>query len=116
MTQLSNVQVAEAAEIDAVVRVWRTDGDDSPGEFVTFHLKIGSDWSVLNVLQAIQREQEPGLSFYAACKLGLCTACWAQVNGKKVLTCTAPVEADMTIEPAKNYRVLRDVLIEPIDR
>ncbi len=110
------MQVVEVQEYEAQVSVWRTDGDGADGAFETYVLTICSDWSVLNVLQQIRRDTEPDLAFYAACKLGLCTACWAIVNGAKVLTCTEPVAPEMTIEPAKNYRVLRDVLIEPIER
>lgn len=99
------------------VNLWRqNDPDEADGDFQTFEVEAGADWSVHNLLQHLQRTEDPSIAYYIACKLGLCAACWARVNGKQVLTCTTPLEAEMTIEPAKNYRVVRDVLIEPRTR
>lgn len=102
--------------MQVTVQLWRQETPDGDGRFETFVVDAGGDWSVHNLLQHLQKTEDPSIAYYIACKLGLCAACWARVNGKQVLTCTTPLESEMTIEPAKNYRVVRDVLIEPRTR
>lgn len=100
--------------MELTLKVWRQDdGNGANGHFETYRVPGGPDWSVYNALQYVREKIDPSLSVYISCKLGLCAACWAVVNGKQVLTCTTPVEAEMTITPPKNFPVLRDLLLEP---
>ena len=100
----------------ATVRVFRGGPDKAGGHYDTFAVPCGEGWSVMNALRYIQERLDPTLAYYEACKLGLCAACWVVLNGKQVLTCTTPVEREMTIDPPASYRVLRDLFIEPLDR
>lgn len=39
-----------------------------------------------------------------------------KLNGKPVLACTVPAEADMVLEPSAHHRPLRDVFVVPEPR
>ena len=100
----------------ATTRILRTGPEDSTGHYETFAVPFGDGWSVMNALRYIQEHLDPTLAYYEACKLGLCAACWVVLNGKTVLSCTTPLEREMTLDPPPNFRVLRDLLIEPRGR
>jgi len=74
------------------VKVFRRGPNGGPGRYDTFEVPCGEGWSVMNALRYIQEHLDPTLAYYEACKLGLCAACWVVLNGKRVLSCTAPVE------------------------
>jgi len=67
--------------------------------------------SVSNVLQQINEEHEGGLAHYLSCRRGVCAGCMVRVNGKAVLACTELVHGDMVIEPVKQDRVIKDLVV-----
>ena len=68
--------------------------------------------SVLNVLEAIYREQDPTLAFFdhAACRQAACGKCMVRVDGAVKLACKEPAHETMLLEPYNSARVVRDLL------
>ena len=66
--------------------------------------------SVLNALQYVSATYDGGLAYYASCRYGVCGGCLVRVDGKAVMSCTEPADRDMTVEPASNTKVVKDLL------
>lgn len=66
--------------------------------------------TVSNLLQYINEEYDGGLAHYLSCRRGICTECMVRVNGRAVLACTELVHGDVTIEPVKQDRVIKDLV------
>lgn len=77
-----------------------------------FTLDLPEHDHVLNLLAAIRREHDSGLSYPSHyCKVGTCGACTLMVDGKSALACRALVTGSrISIAPAKGRPVLADLL------
>jgi succinate dehydrogenase/fumarate reductase-like Fe-S protein len=42
--------------------------------------------------------------------LGICGRCTGKINGKPGLFCQTPVQGDVTLDPVREDRVLRDLV------
>ncbi len=82
------------------------------GHYQTWSVSCAEGMSVLNVLQYINEKYGAGLAYYACCRIGICQGCFARVNGKLVKICTHIVDDDLTIEPLKGYRVIKDLVVD----
>lgn len=67
--------------------------------------------TVSNVLQYINEEHDGGLAHYLSCRRGICAECIVRVNGKTVLGCMELVRGDITIEPVRPDRVIKDLVM-----
>ena len=97
------------------VAVWR--GDASGGQFVTYQVPRQPSQTILDVVTWIQREQEPGLSYRFACRVGMCGSCAMMVNGIPRWTCRTHVQKvvqnnSLTIEPMRNMPVIKDLVCD----
>ncbi len=63
-----------------------------------------------NALQHINEEYDGGLAHYLSCRRGICAECMVRVNGRVVLACTELVRGDITVEPVKKDRVVKDLV------
>src|SRR5680860_329408 len=68
--------------------------------------------TVLDVLNYIYEEVDSSLSYSYCCRNGHCGVCTVTVNGKPVLSCKKLAVPEMTIEPLKNIRVIKDLVID----
>jgi len=96
------------------VTVWRGGAE---GHFQTFEVARRPHQTVLDVVTAIQREQDPTLSYRFACRVGMCGSCAMVVNGRPRWTCRVRVEAAenagaLTLEPLRNLGVVKDLAVE----
>jgi fumarate reductase iron-sulfur subunit len=103
----------DAAMNDLKVRIWR--GDAQGGAMQEFAVPARENQTILDVVTHIQREQEPGLAYRFACRVGMCGSCAMEVNGRARWTCrthvkrvAAPGEA-LEIRPLANLPVIRDL-------
>jgi len=96
------------------VRIWRGRED---GEFITYALDSRDNQTILDVVTEIQREQEPGLAYRFACRVGVCGSCAMTVNGIPRWTCRTHVsrvvtDGMLTIEPLRNLPRIRDLVCD----
>src|SRR5436309_7224136 len=67
--------------------------------------------TVLDALFAIQREQDPSLSFRCSCRVGMCGTCAMTINWMPRLACQTRVEIlkakTITVAPLQNLPVLK---------
>ncbi len=70
------------------------------------------DTTLLNVLQDIKRTKDATLTFASGCKSSVCGSCAMRVNGKEVLACSYKVQDGDLVEPLKNVKVIRDLVVD----
>ena len=70
------------------------------------------EMSVQDCLDYIRENLDPGLAYFANCRLGFCQRCTLRVNGKVVMACETPVGEDMVLEPVNTDEVIRDLWCE----
>ena len=85
---------------------------DQKPHFDHYKVPFVEGFTVSNVLQYINEEFDGGLAHYLSCRRGICTGCLVKVNGKAVLACTELVHDDITIEPVKSDRVIKDLITD----
>src|SRR5207249_3021706 len=79
--------------------------------------KVAADnrMTVLDALFAIQREQDPSLTFRCSCRVGMCGTCAMTINWMPRLACQTRVETlkapTITVGPLHNLPVLKDLIV-----
>ncbi len=97
----------------ATVRIFRFDpAVDKEPRFDIYEGVAYQDRSVLEVIESIYEERDSSLAFRHACTNGSCGGCVVVMNGKPVLSCQEPAQAEMTIEPHRRYEVIRDLAVD----
>ncbi|TCP44720.1 succinate dehydrogenase / fumarate reductase iron-sulfur subunit/fumarate reductase iron-sulfur subunit [Tamaricihabitans halophyticus] len=102
---------ANKAKTPLRVVVSRSDPTE-PDEFEVSRIQ---PMMVLDVLLAIQREQDPAIGFRYSCRVGMCGTCTVRLDGRSVLACQTPVPANVTrirIDPLAGLPVLRDLVVD----
>jgi len=82
--------------------------DDAP-YYVTYEVPLAGRMSVLDCLNYIRENLDPGLTYFINCKKGFCARCALEVDGKKVLGCTCEVKGDIKVKPIKEEKVIKDL-------
>jgi succinate dehydrogenase/fumarate reductase-like Fe-S protein len=95
----------------AIIRIARfgTPGHKS-GQFAIYEIPYFIGWSVLDALNYIYNNKDGTLIHPYYCRSGVCAGCLVEVNGKKVLACKTSMLQEMTIRPANERRVARDLI------
>lgn len=95
------------------VKVFRYDpAVDSEPRMDTFEGIPYRGMRVLDVLNYIYQNIDSSLAFRYSCRAGLCGACLLRVNGKNVMSCKELASEEMTIEPPRNHRVIKDLVVD----
>jgi succinate dehydrogenase/fumarate reductase iron-sulfur protein len=81
-------------------------------EYETYNVPLESKMSILNVLVYIAENLDPTLGFYSSCRIGKCAGCQVVVDGKVRLACVTLVEGDITLEPLRKFKVIKDLVVE----
>jgi succinate dehydrogenase/fumarate reductase iron-sulfur protein len=68
--------------------------------------------TLLSVLNHIKTKQDPTLTYSHGCRSGVCGSCAVRVNGREKLMCTYKPSDGDKIEPIKNARVIRDLVVD----
>jgi succinate dehydrogenase/fumarate reductase iron-sulfur protein len=100
---------------NAIVKIRRYDPDVSKeSRFDTFEVPPESykGLKVVEALRYIYENLDHSLAFRETCGQRMCGGCMIMVNSKNVLACDALAEKEMTIEPASNRKVLRDLIVD----
>ncbi len=99
------------------VQVYRSPSEDREDgtqdrEYKKYKVPYKERMTILNVLDYIHENDDRSLAYYKSCRIGLCTGCVVEVNGKNKLACTTLAKDDIKIGPAKGRKVIRDLVIE----
>lgn len=68
--------------------------------------------TVMNALEYIFENLDPGLAFYRSCRGGVCSGCRLSVNGRQALSCMTIAGDGMVLGPAKGYKVIKDLVVD----
>ncbi len=71
-----------------------------------------SNTNLLKALIEIKTEVDNSLTFRCACKSGVCGSCAVRVNGVEKLACKTFVNDNDLIEPIKNSRIIKDLVVD----
>src|SRR3954469_10524063 len=81
----------------------------------TFKVAADNRMTVLDALFAIQREQDPSLSFRCSCRVGMCGTCAMTINWMPRLACQTRVETlkarTVTVGPLHSLPVRKDLIV-----
>jgi len=77
-----------------------------------YQVPIEGKTSVLNALDYIFEELDPSLGYYSSCRIGKCMGCQVVVNGKVCFACTTLIQGDITVEPLKKFKVIKDLVLD----
>ena len=82
--------------------------DESP-HYDTFEVPLNGPMSVQDCLLYIRENLDPSLAFFVNCRLGFCKRCLVRVNGESCFACMTEVKVDITVEPLRKDKVIRDL-------
>ncbi len=68
--------------------------------------------TLLSVLNHIKTKIDPTLTYSHGCRSGVCGSCAVRVNGKEVLMCEYKPSNGDSVEPIRNTRVIRDLVVD----
>jgi len=96
----------------AVTKVFRFDpAADKKPRYDIYEVPY-RDRTVLDVLNIIYENCDPGLSFRSGCKAGSCGCCPVLLNNEPVFACQKLAEINMTIEPHPKFKVIKDLVVD----
>ena len=94
---------------------WKPGAID-PARFESFRVGAEEGATVLDALERIRREQDPGLMYRHSCHHGSCGTCACRVNGVERLACTARLRdlgaGAVTLEPLRGFPVVADLVVD----
>lgn len=96
------------------LKIFRFDpSKDKKSRFQEYEIEKDEKMSVLSALQYVYRNLDATLSIQGYyCYRKLCTVCMLKINGKNKLGCRTLVEDNMTIEPVKQYPLIKDLVVD----
>lgn len=68
--------------------------------------------TLLGCLNHIKTKIDPTLTFSHSCRSGVCGSCAVRVNGREVLMCEYKPKSGDRVEPIRNTRVIRDLVVD----
>ena len=103
------------------VKIYRSPSGDEEdgakrGEYKTYDVPYVERMSIMNVLDYVQQNHDRSLAFYKSCRIGKCTGCIVEVDGKGKLACTTLAKDGMQIGPAAKRELIRDLVIDEAPR
>jgi succinate dehydrogenase/fumarate reductase-like Fe-S protein len=94
------------------VKILRSGPEKNGSYYDSFEVPFEEKMSVFNVLEHIGGYLDPGVAFYASCRIGKCMGCTMMINGRRKLACTTIVRGDLVLEPDAKYPVIRDLVVD----
>lgn len=83
----------------------------SNNEIQTYNVELESV-TLLSVLNHIKTKIDPTLTYSHGCRSGVCGSCAVRVNGREALMCEYKPRDGDVIEPIRNARVVRDLVVD----
>lgn len=90
--------------------------DDAP-RYETYEIKTSPSMRILDCLNIIRVEYDPGLSFRYSCGHGICGSCGMTINGLASLGCQKLVKnydrfPEIKVEPLGFFPVVKDLVVD----
>ena len=86
---------------------------DKESRYETYEVPYIEGMTVGNALDYIKDNIDGSIAYYVSCRIGKCLGCTVTIDGKNSLFCTTPLTQDMTIEPLRGHRVIKDLVTVP---
>lgn len=89
-------------------------GQETPPQYSTFEIVPDGATTVLNILRNVYAEMDPTVAHRNfCCHIGVCLACYVEVNGEKVKGCERIVEPgeEITVGPVADEPLVRDTVV-----
>jgi fumarate reductase (CoM/CoB) subunit B len=67
---------------------------------------------VLGVLDSLNKEMGANIAFRSSCRSGQCGSCAMLIDNKPGLACRTTARNGMTLEPLKNFPVIKDLVVD----
>ena len=83
---------------------------DAEPHYDEYEVKTDVGYSVMNALQYIIENIDPGLAFYSSCRIGVCMGCIIRINGKPLRSCSTMLTDDVILEPLDREKVIKDLV------
>ena len=71
-----------------------------------------SNTNLLQAFNEIKKEHDATLTYRCGCKSGVCGSCAVRVNGVERLACKTNINENDVIEPIKNSKVIKDLVVD----
>ena len=99
------------------LKVYRSTGADKEdknrdGEYIGYEIPYKSRMTIMNACDYIHENLDRSLAYYKSCRIGKCTGCIMEVNGKNELACTTLIKDNAKIGPAKGKKIIKDLLVD----
>ena len=96
-----------------LAKIYRFDpSKDEKARYETYEVPYEKDMRVLDVLNYIVDNLQPGIANRWFCGVKKCGACAVMVNGSAVLACWEAASTMMVIEPLRNFPIIRDLVVD----
>ncbi len=97
----------------SILRILRFDPSNGrKPEFQEYTVPFRTGHTVMDGLVHIYQHMDSSLAFRASCQCGLCLACLVRIDGRNQCPCRTLLGGQMKLEPLKNKRVIRDLVVE----
>jgi len=103
--------MAEAKKISIRIARFNPKKDQKP-HYETYEVPYVEGMSVRNALEYIKDNIDGSLAYYDSCRIGKCLGCTITIDRNR-LSCTTPLKPNMTLEPLKGRKVIKDLVTEP---
>jgi len=99
----------------ATVRLFRFDPEvDAEPRYDEFKVPYQGR-TVLDVLRYIYENLDSTFAFRWACKKRFCRCCIISVNDQPALSCMAPAQKEMKLDPHPKFTLIKDLVVD-LDR
>ncbi len=82
----------------------------------TYEMEVDPNDRVLDVLEQVRADADPGLGYRRSCAHGVCGSDAMRINGRNALACKVLVKDlktnKITVEPLLGLKVLRDLIVD----
>lgn len=82
----------------------------------TYEMEVDPNDRVLDVLEQVRADSDPGLGYRRSCAHGVCGSDAMRINGRNALACKLLVKDlnsnQITVEPLLGLKVLRDLIVD----
>jgi len=80
-------------------------------ESQTYNIEL-ENVTLLTLLNHIKTKIDPTLTYSHGCRSGVCGSCAVRVNGREQLMCEYKLSDGDCVEPIRNARVIRDLVVD----
>ncbi len=92
------------------IKIKRFNSEQDIDEIVDYDIKDNK--TILESLIEVKIKYDESLAFRCGCRTGICGSCSLRVNGVEKLACKSKLNENDLIEPIKNTKVIKDLIVD----